>query len=128
MSLTVYDYRDLDLMMVLHAQTSLTSPDLADAIGMKDGSRHVGIRLAWMQRFGMTKLDPKTRLWALSPGGERVVESKRRAAAQRSIEAIPDEALIEAMAHITTRYQQGDTMNAALLRREFQFGTSPRRR
>jgi hypothetical protein len=128
MSLTVYDYRDLDLMMVLHAQTSLTSPDLADAIGLKDGSRHVGIRLAWMQRFGMTKLDSKTRLWALSPGGERVVESKRRAAAHRQIQDIPDEALIDAMASITNRYQHGDSMTAALLRREFQFGTSPRRR
>jgi hypothetical protein len=32
-------------MMVLHAQTSLTAPDLAEAIGLNDGSRNVGIRL-----------------------------------------------------------------------------------
>jgi hypothetical protein len=127
MSLSVYDIRDLDLMLKL-AESPATAVALSEEMGLDgDGSRHVGSRFAWMRRFGMLVLDEKSREWRLSEGGGRVVHAQIKAAAKQRIERIPDEEMIEVMAHVTSRVRLGDPMTAAMLRREFQFGTSPRR-
>jgi len=128
MSLTVYDFRDMDLMLHLR-ESPATAKQLAETLGLDDdGVRNVAIRVAWMRRFGMLDLDEKSRLWSLSDGGSRVVAAKHKAATMRKVESIPDEEMVEVMAHVTSRYMHGDAMTAALLRREFQYGTSPKRR
>lgn len=128
MSLSIYDIRDLDLMHRL-AESPATAVSLAEEMGLgEDGSRHVGTRFAWMRRFGMLALDEKSREWRLSDGGGRVVQAQAKAITKNRIEKIPDEEIIEVMAHVTSRFRLGDPMTAAMLRREFQFGTSPRRR
>ena len=124
---TLYDFRDLDLMIqIADWEEGIDSRDLADTLGFGENARPVGIRLAWMRRYGMVDLDPRNRLWSLTGGGERVLEARLRAAQTRTLEAIPDEALIDVMAHVTSRYQLGDPMMAAMLRREFLFGTKRR--
>jgi hypothetical protein len=79
-----------------------------------------------MRRFGMLDFDPQTRGWRLTRGGERVVEARLRAAAARTIDAVPDEQMVDVMSHVTARYRLGDPMMAAMLRREFVFGTRSR--
>jgi hypothetical protein len=103
---------------------------LASALGAPDEEKinGVGVRLGWMRRFGMLEHDDKTKMWRLSPGGDRVTQARLKAAKARTIEAVPDEALIDVMAHVTTRYRLGDPILATMLRREFQFGTDPRSR
>jgi hypothetical protein len=128
MSLTVYDFRDMDLMAHL-AQGPATARQLSETLGLDDeGVRHVAIRFAWMKRFGMLDLNDKTRQWSLSDGGGRVMASQHKAVAKNRIDKIPDEEMIEVMAHVTSRFRLGDPMTAAMLRREFQYGTSPKRR
>jgi hypothetical protein len=128
MSLSVYDVRDLDLMHKL-AESPATAVSLAEEMGLgDDGTRHIGTRFAWMRRFGMLVLDEKSREWRLSDGGGRVVKAQSKAVQKNRIERIPDEEIIEVMAHVTSRFRLGDPMTAAMLRREFQYGTSPRRR
>ena len=78
--------------------------------------------------YDIRDLDLKTREWRLSEGGGRVVKAQERAVSKNRIERIPDEEIVEVMAHVTSRFRLGDPMTAAMLRREFQFGTSPRRR
>jgi hypothetical protein len=124
-SASLYEFRDLDLMMVLHAEGEMTSGELADALGIKD-AHAVGSRGAWMRRFGMFEYDPMKKVWTLSTGGQRVVKAKRRAAALRTVEDVPDESMVDIMSHVTARYRLGDPMMAQLLRREFAYGTSPR--
>jgi len=132
MPFSVTDFRDIDLMMRLGEEGSdgIKAKDLVGLLGgMKDeDARHIGSRLAWMHRYGMLDFDPKRKLWSLSGSGGRVVDSKILAAQRVQIEAVPDESLVEVMAHITTRFRHGDAMTAHLLRREFAFGTSPKRR
>lgn len=128
MSLSIYDVRDLDLMHML-AESPSTAASLAEEMKLgDDGTRHIGTRFAWMRRFGMLALDEKSREWRLSEGGGRVVQAQAKAVQKNRIEKIPDEEMIEVMAHVTSRFRLGDPMTAAMLRREFQFGTSPRRR
>ena len=128
--LTLYDYRDLDLMLaaseVVNDDGNLSTEDLAARLGMEDDMRAVAMRLAWMRRYGVFSRDDERKTWRLTRAGERHIEAKQIAAASESIEVVPDEALIDVMAHVTSRYRHGDPVTAALLRREFQYGTEPR--
>jgi hypothetical protein len=127
---TLYDFRDVDLMFKLAEESGdegwLETEYLAGALGFNgDHVQNVGVRLGWMRRFGMVERDEERRLWRLSPGGQRVVQARLRAAAVRELEALPEEALIEAMSSVVQRYRFVDAMTAHLLRREFLFGTQP---
>lgn len=130
--LTVYDFKDTDLMQLVAQEGAegISAADLAEGMGWNgaDGVRAIGMRFAWMKKYGMLAYDDKRHLWTVSEGGERVLESHIRAASRKVIEALPAEALVEHMAHITSIYRLGDPMVAHLLRREFQYGTSPRSR
>lgn len=129
---SLYDFRDLDLMLRLQTvgddEGWASTKELADALGLADDVRAVGARCAWMRRFGIFELHPDQKMWRLSEGGERVARAKLRAAASTQIEKVPDEALVDVMAHVTGRYRHGDPLMATMLRREFLYGTSPRTR
>lgn len=126
---SMYDIRDFELMLKLRDEGNdrgeLTAQELADALGMDDATRAVGIRLAWMRRYGMLSYSEERHAWSLAPGGARVIEAKRRAAVTDRLEKVPDEQLVDVMAHVTTRYRLGDPVLATLLRREFAYGTAP---
>jgi hypothetical protein len=132
MRLSLYDFRDLDLMLKLVDEGDdegwVETRALAAALGAEEDEKvhGVGVRLAWMRRYGMLEYDDKRHVWRLSPGGERVTKARLRAAASKQIDAVPDESLVDVMAHVTTRYRLGDPMMATMLRREFLFGTSSR--
>lgn len=129
--LSLYDFRDIDLMMKLEetaGASGATTTELAEALGMSDDTRAVGMRSAWMRKFGIFDFDEEKRLWTLSAGGDRVVRAKLRANAAKTVDTVPDESLVDVMSHVTSRYRQGDQMLATMLRREFMFGTSPRSR
>lgn len=128
MTATLYDFRDLDLMMRIadDAERRLSSKDLAENLGLEaegGGTQSVAIRLAWMKRYGFVEFDDKRRDWTLSTAGRRITESRVRAASIKAIEAVPDESMVEVMSHVTARYRLGDPVIANLLRREFMFGT-----
>ena len=130
--LRLYDFRDIDLMLKLDSlgdnEGWASTTELAESLGMGEDKQAVAIRCAWMRRYGIFDFDETTRMWRLSSGGQRVAAAKLRAAAANSIEKVPDEALVNVMAHVTSRYRLGDPMMATMLRREFLFGTSPRSR
>jgi len=121
---TLYDFRDLDLMLRLTDGGMLTE-DLAGDLGFGKDTSPVGTRLGWMRRFGMLERDEQG-FWELTPGGTRVVRAKLKAAQANALSALPDEAMIEAMAYVTSRYHQRDPMLATMLRREFAYGTKRR--
>jgi hypothetical protein len=128
---SLYEFRDLDVLHKIEAEGDdqgwIETEHLARSLGLGDDhNRNVAIRLAWMRRYGMVVRDDAKGLWRLSRGGERVVAARVRAAATRELEALPEEAMVETMASVVSRYRFVDTMTAAMLRREFLFGTQPR--
>jgi len=127
-SASLYAFRDLDLMLAIADRgDGIDSHELADEIGLgDDGARAMSIRLSWMRRYGMVVWDDKRRMWTLSKAGERVTRAKARAAATRQIDSVPDESLVDVMAHVTTRWRLGDPVVAQMLRREFLYGTQGR--
>ena len=124
---TLYDFRDLDLMLKIDSEGDaegwVEAGRMADSLGFGDETSPIARRLAWMKRYGMLEYDDKAHLWRLSPGGRRVADARVRASAASQIEKLPDEAFVEVMASVTTRYWRGDPMTAHMLRREFLYGT-----
>jgi len=122
---SLYEFRDLDLLFRLAEAGGeegwAETEALAELIGLDD-NRPVGTRLAWMRRYGMTERS-RDGLWRPTAAAERVRQARIRAAAQRTLEALPEESMIETMAAVTARYRLADPMIAAMLRREFLFGT-----
>lgn len=126
---SLYDFRDLDIMLHLaeNQNGGVPSSELAEMLGFEEGdNRPIAIRLAWMRRYGMVAFDDQHRSWSLTSGGDRVTKAHIRAPALKVVEAMPDEASVELMAHITSRYQRGEPMLAQMLRREFLYGTKKR--
>jgi hypothetical protein len=127
---TLYDFRDLDIMHRLaeSEDSGYLTAEVADMLGFRpeEGARPVGIRLAWMRRYGMVAFDEKQKLWSLSNSGKRVVKASELAPKLKVIENMPNEKMIEVMAHVTSRFQRGETMLGHMLRREFLFGTKRR--
>jgi hypothetical protein len=130
---TLYDFRDMDLLLRLAREGDnegwADTHWMAEAVGLSlenGGPRAMGMRLAWMRKYGMVDYSPDLKMWRLSPSGVRVTNAHLKAAQERAIKAVPDEALVDVMSHVTSRYMLGDPVIAHLLRREFLFGTKPR--
>jgi hypothetical protein len=130
--LTVFDWKDTDLMALVEqaGESGVSAADLASEMNFNghDAHRAIGMRFAWMKKFGMLNYDEKHHLWTLTDVAHRVMESQKVAALTKVLKAVPEEAVVEHMAHITSVYRMGDPMIAAMLRREFQYGTSPKSR
>lgn len=124
---TLYDFRDLDLLMKLEREADnagwVEIAAAADSLGFGDDTRPLTSRFAWMKRFGMLEYDQPKKMWKLTDGAERVVEASRRAAQRDTLQELPDEMMIEVMSRVTQRYMHGTPMVASMLRREFLFGT-----
>ena len=127
---TLYDFRDLDLMLKIEAEGDndgwVETAALAESLGFGEDQLPISRRLSWMRRYGMLDFDPQRHIWRLTDGGVRVTDARLRAAQARTIEKLPDEAMVEVMANVTSRYHLGSPMIAQMLRREFLYGTKPR--
>jgi hypothetical protein len=128
---TLYDFRDLDIMYKIDEAANgagVDAGELAELLGFEaeEGKRNIGIRLAWMRRYGMVAFDKQTRHWDLSTSGRRVVSAQLRAPELKVVKEMPDEKMIEVMALVTSRYHRGETMIGNMLRREFLYGTKRR--
>jgi hypothetical protein len=129
MGASLYDFRDLDLLLKLEAEGDsegwVETERLANSLGFERAQK-VATRLNWMRHYGMLEFDRDRRLWRLTDGAGRVIHARLKASQQRTLEALPDEAMVEVMSAVTQRWQVGNGMLADLLRREFLFGTQRR--
>lgn len=130
---TLYDFRDMEILLRLAREGDnegwADTHWMAEAVGLgvdNGGPRAMAMRLAWMRKYGMVERDEEKKMWRLSASGVRVTNAHLKAAQERTIKAVPDEALVDVMSHVTSRYMLGDPVIAHLLRREFLFGTKPR--
>lgn len=134
MPFSLYDFRDLDLMLKIAHEGDeegwVETRKIAETLGIPEEERinGLGTRLAWMRKFGMLEKNDDNGVWRLSRGGERVADARLRAAAAKQIDTIPEESLIDVMSHVTQRYRLGDSMTAEMLMREFRYGTHARSR
>lgn len=133
-SLTLFDYSDRELLLLILDQQSISnSPyvatsDIATAIGVTGKRRlnSTGVRLSVLKRFGAVEKDPDPKngtRWRVTPKGEAVATGKLKAAAQRQLDGLDEGALIEVTRILTDRYQRGDATSSNMIRREWLRGT-----
>lgn len=119
---SIKEFRDLDLLLKLRETGPILSKELASELGYDEFGSIIGRRLGWMGHYGMLERSDKG-LWSLTDGGKRVAFARTRAALIDDLGKLPAEELVEVMAAVTARWRSGDPMIAAMLRREFIFGT-----
>lgn len=121
MGASLFDFHDRDLMHRLAAEGSMTSGELAEALGLKGhtAAQAVGIRGSWMREYGWWAFDREARQWSLTEVGERIVESHVRARLLREISELPPEQIIDLMAQLNAIYQTAEPAIAIAYEREF---------
>ena len=126
---SLHTFRDLDLLLKLQEEAdsdgSIETAVLSQAMGLET-AQEITSRLSWMKRYGMLAFDDKARIWRLTPGAERVTKARLRAAHSTALDSMPEEQMVDVMAHVTGRWRHADPMVATMLRREFIFGTGRR--
>jgi hypothetical protein len=136
MSLTMYDYTDRDLLVAvseLADDSGWTSiDDVAQRVfGIRENAsnasavharRCIGIRFAWMARYGFLQHSPKGRgLWRPTRAGDRLRAGALRAAQRNAVEGAADDQLMELAAAIGDRYIAANEVAATAMRRSWAF-------
>src|SRR5215475_12408453 len=90
-SLTLFDYSDRELLQVVLDEQSLDTGyaptyAIATALGMTGARRNqcVGVRLAWLRRFGAVTLRDGGGQWAVTQIGQDIISGKLRAPQQNA--------------------------------------------
>jgi hypothetical protein len=129
---SVYDFNDTEILTVLDTAGGgggLPAVDLSKELGARDDVKGhgMGVRLGFMRKWGMVNQDPKDKVWMVTPGGARVLESRRLATAKKMIQDLPEEEMVEVMAFVCSLIRKQRTererMLGKMLMREFRFGT-----
>ena len=129
--LDLYAFSDEELLALvkdnLDADGWVTSSDLADAIGVPAEEENrlsgIGIRLAWMQRYGVVRKRSEPPLlptrWTLTGRGIVVLEATFSKSFEEQLRGLKGEALWRLAREVTGRYGQTDEVSASLVRRSF---------
>jgi hypothetical protein len=134
-SLDLYAFSDEELLAIvrdnLDSSGWVTSGELADAIGIdpdaETRNNAVGIRLAWMARFGVIRKNtpgdnlpgPQAR-WTITGRGIVILEATFSKSLEKELEGLKGEALWRLARTVTSRYGAADNESAVMVRRSFQ--------
>jgi len=129
-SFDLYAFSDEELLHLvkdnLDSEGWVTSAELADAIGIPDDEENrlngIGIRLGWMQRYGVIRKDtekPHPTRWTLTGRGIVVLEATFSKTLDEQLKGLKGEALWRLAREVTGRYGLADDVSASLVRRSF---------
>lgn len=150
--LRLVDFSDRELLLILNDVTDAegwgTAVDMVVhmdfAPSVEHPQRYVGSRLGWLYRYGAVEREhmydehnnprftkagkPRfSQRWRLTPIGAAVAMGRLKAAQQRTLEGLADDQLLVAMREITRLYRQAPGTAAALVKREWTYGSAPER-
>ena len=138
MSLTIEHFSDRELinLVIDHAADDgwVNTVDLAEILGLavngSKGAVSIGLRFSYLKRIGMMEREERLaegetlKRWRLTQLGEQYGRGHLRAAAQKQLDKLDDQALLEVTTFLTDRYRQIGGGGATLMRREWRYGTS----
>ena len=124
------EFSDRELMLVVHDLTEKIEPEswttaweVAQKVNLgEEGKLHVGIRFAWMRRYGVLEKDPgHPARWRLSAAGrEMVAVAKHLSQAQREITKLSNGELVWVSHTLAGRFHRAPDAFANVTRREWQ--------
>jgi hypothetical protein len=133
-SLRIEDFSDVELLALVNDVADrdgwVKTEEMVLAIGLEGENAYqcVGSRFSWLTRYGaMEKSEDEIKTWRLSAVGRAMVKGKLSAAEKRLVEGLEEDKLLSLARGVTNRYRASGASSAALMRREWQYGTSKRR-
>jgi hypothetical protein len=142
LSLDLYAFSDEELLALVrdHLDESgwVTSSELADAIGLdpdaETRNNAVGIRLAWMARFGVIRraragdqVAVTPAHWTITGRGIVILDATFSKTLEKELEGMKGEALWRLARSVSLRYTMTDDESAVMVRRSFQRAYRQRR-
>ena len=130
-SLSLMDFSDRELLNVIldheDANGYVTSEQLLEGIGLnhKHAKSCVGIRLAWMRRYGVVDRHEK-RGWTLTSVGRKIALGALSDDEKKVLRNLTSEQLMEATRVLTGRYSRVGATASTMMRRAWQNGTGRR--
>lgn len=129
-SLTLEDYADKELLLVVADVAAddpkgwARTPDIAEKLGISGdkANNSVGIRLAWLRRFGVMDHQPPKR-WRLAPFGEVFLNGALPVQDERRLAEMRPEQWLTLTRWLSQRYHEGGAPTGHLMRREWTRGT-----
>jgi len=130
-SFDLYAFSDEELLHLVKDNLDsggwVNSAELADAIGIPEEEENrlagIGIRLAWMQRYGVIRKNSEPPLlptrWTLTGRGIVVLDATFTKTLDEQLRGLKGEALWRLAREVTGRYGQTDEVSASLVRRSF---------
>jgi hypothetical protein len=131
-SLTVYDFTDRELILIIRDAADgdgvCTADDLAEALGYGEKAAHrVQPRLSWMTRYGM--LERNGRGWKITRDGLDIAIGVLKASFETGLVRMTLGQRVLAMRALAQEgYVRGDDVQAAAVRREWQHQAAKRPR
>jgi hypothetical protein len=130
-SLTLMDYSDRELLFIVLDQQDPRSGyaatrDIAAAVGMTGNhpNASVGVRLAWLRRWGAVHKRDGRSQWAVTEIGQDLIRGKLRKAQEQMMEGVKPEEMLMLTRRLTEAYGRAGVTAAHLMRREWKRGTS----
>jgi len=130
-SLTLFDYSDRELLhIVFDAQDEKTgyarTKDIADALGITGDRRNhsVGVRLAWLKRWGAVAKHESQSRWAVTQIGVELMNGDMTDRQKALVQQTDDGDALMLTREMTRKYRRSGVTAGHLIRREWKRGTS----
>jgi hypothetical protein len=124
-SLTNRDFSDIALLHVfddcLDEDGTTDSAAIASALELETDHprQNVGIRLAWLARYGVIVQQSETKRWQWTTQGEKAFRATLTRGQERALHNISDEAMLKVMHNVGDRLDRLSPLSRTLLRREW---------
>ena|SRR3990172_5770211 len=131
MGLRLSEFSDREL---LHALRELLTQKDSDGVGIKASSfanslglknvdaHHIGARMGWLRKYGVVDRVEGNR-WTLTDFGARLLNAKLSATAVRTLGALEERSLWDAMRVMSMAYRNSGVEARNMVRREWLYGT-----
>lgn len=130
-SLALMEFSDRELLNVIldveDENGYVTSEQIMEAVGLdhKHARSCVGIRFAWMRRYGVVDRHEK-KGWTLTPIGRKIALGALNDEEKLVLRNLTSDQLMEATRVLTGRYARAGQTASTMMRRAWQSGTGRR--
>jgi len=126
-SVSLLDYSDRELLAILSEVSDeegwASTQDVADVLGLdhKNPNNCVGVRFAWLRRFGALERNPKGH-WRMTELGYALMSGELNSAQERILQSLDNTQMLSLMRVVSTRWRRLDPTSSVLVKREWTHG------
>lgn len=126
-NLRLESYSDRELLLLMKdlrdENGHVQSEEIADRLDLDHPKplQCVGIRMAWMRRYGVVDFQRQLKVWYLTSKGEAIANGGLTKAQTKALESISAERGMEAVMALGSRYREFGEIEATMMRRAWKY-------